>query len=125
MYGGAIIDGRSTARRVAIGGGICSTSTTHLQRRAARRARRWASALNHFYYIHRYPDGLDATVSIIDDWTQDMTFRNDTDNPIVIRGFGGNGSVTFQIWSVPLNRSVVITPAVTSNHRAGCETTTG
>ena len=28
---------------------------------------------------------------------QDMTFRNDTDNPIVIRGFGGNGSVTFQV----------------------------
>jgi vancomycin resistance protein YoaR len=121
MYGGAIINGRST-QGVAIGGGVCSTSTT-IFNAALRAGLQMGIRLNHFYYIDRYPDGLDATVSIIDDWAQDMTFVNDTDNPIVVRGFGGNGSVTFQIWSVPLNRSVVITPAVTSNHRRAADTT--
>ena len=120
MYGGAIINGRST-QGVAIGGGVCSTSTT-IFNAALRAGLQMGIRLNHFYYIDRYPDGLDATVSIIDDWAQDMTFVNDTDNPIVVRGFGGNGSVTFQIWSVPLNRSVVITPAVTSNHRRAGDT---
>lgn len=115
MYGGAIINGRST-QGVAIGGGVCSTSTT-IFNAALRAGLEMGIRLNHFYYIDRYPDGLDATVSIMDGWAQDMTFRNDTDNPIVVRGFGGNGSVTFQIWSVPTGRSVVITDAVTSNHR--------
>ena len=52
-----------------------------------------------------------------------MTFRNDTEHPIVVRGFGGGGSVTFQIWSIPTGRTVVITDAVTSNHRRAIETT--
>ena len=43
---------------------------------------------NHYYYIDRYPDGLDATVYMDDSSVQDMTFRNDTEYPIVIRGFG-------------------------------------
>ncbi|HYI66629.1 MAG TPA: VanW family protein [Candidatus Limnocylindrales bacterium] len=120
-YGGAIINGRSTAG-VAIGGGICSTSTT-IFNAALRAGLEMGVRLNHYYYIDRYPDGLDATVSIMDDWTQDMTFRNDTEHPIVIRGFGGNGFVTFQIWSVPTGRTVVITDAVTSNHRRAIETT--
>ena len=41
----------------------------------------------------------------------------------MIRGFGGNGFVTFQIWSVPTGRTVVITDPVTSNHRVAIETT--
>ncbi|MGH2418856.1 MAG: VanW family protein [Candidatus Limnocylindria bacterium] len=121
MYGGAIINGRST-QGVAIGGGVCSTSTT-IFNAALRAGLEMGIRLNHFYYIDRYPDGLDATVSIIDDWAQDMTFRNDTANPIVVRGFGGNGSVTFQIWSVPLERSIVITDPVTWNHRRAGDTT--
>ncbi len=120
-YGGAIINGRST-QGVAIGGGICSTSTT-IFNAALRAGLEMGTRLNHYYYIDRYPDGLDATVSIMDGWTQDITFRNDTANPIVVRGFGGGGSVTFQIWSVPLERSVVITNAVTSNHRRASDTT--
>jgi vancomycin resistance protein YoaR len=120
-YGGAIINGRST-QGVAIGGGICSTSTT-IFNAALRAGLEMGVRANHYYYIDRYPDGLDATVSIFDDWTQDMTFRNDTEHPIVIRGFGGGGSVTFQIWSIPTGRTVVITDAVTSNHRRAIETT--
>ena len=120
-YGGAIIDGRST-QGVALGGGICSTSTT-IFNAALRAGLEMGTRLNHFYYIDRYPDGLDATVSIIDGWVQDMTFRNDTDSVIVIRGFGGRDSVTFQLWAIPTGRQVVITDPVTSNHRAAIDTT--
>ena len=78
---------------------------------------------NHYYYIDRYPDGLDATVYMDDNYTQDMTFRNDTANPIVIRGFGGNGSVTFQLWSIPTGRTVTLTDPATSNHRTAVDNT--
>jgi vancomycin resistance protein YoaR len=121
MYGGVIIGGRSVAGG-AIGGGICSTSTT-LFNAALRAGLEMGIRANHYYYIPRYPDGLDATVYMDDTYVQDMTFRNDTEYPIVIRGFGGNGSVTFQLWTVPLNRTVVITNAATSNFRHAIETT--
>ena len=121
MYGGVIINGRSV-KGGAIGGGICSTSTTMFNA-ALRMGLETGIRMNHYYYIDRYPDGLDATVYMDDNYTQDMTFRNDTDNPLVIRGFGGNGFVTFQIWSVPTGRTVVITDPLTSNHRVAIETT--
>jgi len=120
-YGGVIIGGRSVAGG-AIGGGICSTSTT-IFNAALRAGLEMGIRANHFYYIDRYPDGLDATVYADENFTQDMTFRNDTDYPIVVRGFGGNGSVTFQVWSIPTGRSVVLTDPVTSNHRVAIETT--
>jgi vancomycin resistance protein YoaR len=121
QYGGVIIGGRSVAGG-AIGGGICSTSTT-IFNAALRAGLEMGERLNHHYYIDRYPDGLDATVFIADGHSQDMTFRNDTDNVIVIRGFGGNGFVTFQLWSIPTGRSVVITDPITSNHRVAADTT--
>ena len=121
MYGGVIIGGRSVAGG-AIGGGICSTSTT-IFNAALRMGLEMGVRANHYYYIDRYPDGLDATVYMDDNFVQDMTFRNDTEYPLVIRGFGGNGFVTFEIWSVPNGRSVVITDPVTSNHRSAIETT--
>ena len=120
-YGGVIIGGRSVAGG-AIGGGICSTSTT-IFNAALRAGLEMGARANHYYYIDRYPDGLDATVYMDDNFTQDMTFRNDTDHPIVIRGIGGGGFVTFEIWSVPTGRTVVITVPVTSNHRVSTETT--
>jgi len=121
MYGGVIINGRSV-KGGAIGGGICSTSTTMFNA-ALRMGLETGIRMNHYYYIDRYPDGLDATVYMDDNYVQDMSFRNDTENPIVIRGFGGSGFVTFQIWSVPTGRTVVITDPVTSNHRVAIETT--
>jgi vancomycin resistance protein YoaR len=121
QYGGVIIGGRSV-KGGAIGGGICSTSTTMFNA-ALRMGLEMGIRANHYYYIDRYPDGLDATVYMDDNFVQDMSFRNDTDNPLVIRGFGGSGFVTFQIWSVPTGRSVVITDPVTSNHRVAIETT--
>jgi vancomycin resistance protein YoaR len=121
QYGGVIIGGRSV-KGGAIGGGICSTSTT-IFNAALRAGLEMGIRANHYYYINRYPDGLDATVYADDNFVQDMTFRNDTANPIVIRGFGGNGFVTFQLWSIPTGRTVVITDAVTSNHQVAQDTT--
>jgi vancomycin resistance protein YoaR len=121
QYGGVIIGGRSVAGG-AIGGGICSTSTT-IFNAALRAGLEMGVRANHYYYIDRYPDGLDATVYMDDNFVQDMTFTNDTENVIVIRGFGGNGFVTFQLWSIPTGRSVVITNPVTSNHRVAADTT--
>ena len=59
---------------------ICSTSTT-IFNAALRAGLQMGIRGNHYYYIDRYPDGLDATVSIFDDWAQDMTFVNDTEQP--------------------------------------------
>jgi vancomycin resistance protein YoaR len=121
QYGGVIIGGRSVAGG-AIGGGICSTSTT-IFNAALRAGLEMGVRANHYYYIDRYPDGLDATVYMDENFVQDMTFRNDTEHPIVIRGFGGNGFVTFQLWSVPSGRTVVLTDPLTSNYRTAIETT--
>jgi vancomycin resistance protein YoaR len=120
-YGGAIINGRSVPNG-ALAGGICSTSTT-LFNAAMRFGLEIGERENHFYYINRYPTGLDATVAIVNNDVTDMTFRNDTDQPIVIRGFGTPGQVTFQMWSVPNGRSVVLGAPVTSSHVAARDTT--
>ncbi|HSM38260.1 MAG TPA: VanW family protein, partial [Candidatus Limnocylindrales bacterium] len=120
-YGGVIIGGRSV-RNGAIAGGICSTSTT-LFNAAMRAGLEIGDRMNHSYYIERYPKGLDATVLKTDNWAQDMTFRNDTANPLVIRSYTGNGWVRFDIWGVPDGRTVSLTAPVTSNHRAAKETT--
>ena len=120
-YGGAIINGRST-QGVALAGGICSTSTT-LFNAAMRAGLEIGERTAHYYYIDRYPTGLDATVSIFDDWVTDLTFRNDTEYPIVIRGYGTPGQVTFQIWSVPTGRTVALTNPYITDRRSAIETT--
>jgi vancomycin resistance protein YoaR len=120
-YGGAIINGRSVAQG-ALAGGICSTSTT-LFNAAMRFGLEIGERTAHYYYIDRYPTGLDATVAIVNDSVVDMTFRNDTEHPIVIRGFGTPGQVTFQLWSVPSGRSVALSNPVIANRRAAIETT--
>jgi vancomycin resistance protein YoaR len=120
-YGGAIINGRSEPEG-ALAGGICSTSTT-LFNAAMRFGLEIGARENHYYYIDRYPIGLDATVFQGDGIVQDMTFRNDTASPLVIRGYGSPGQVTFQIWSVPNGRTVALSAPSTSNHVAASDTT--
>jgi vancomycin resistance protein YoaR len=120
-YGGAIINGRSVAQG-ALAGGICSTSTT-LFNAAMRFGLEIGERTAHYYYIDRYPTGLDATVAIVDDSVVDMTFRNDTEHPIVIRGYGTPGQVTFQLWSVPNGRTVALSDPVITNRRSAIETT--
>ncbi len=121
QYGGAIINGRSVAMG-ALAGGICSTSTT-LFNAAMRFGLEIGERTAHYYYIDRYPTGLDATVAIVDDSVTDMTFRNDTEHPIVIRGFGSPGQVTFQLWGVPNGRSVALSDPIITNRRSAIETT--
>ncbi len=118
--GGAIINGR-TQETGALAGGICSTSTT-LFNAAARAGLEIGKRAAHYYYIDRYPVGLDATVFMSPGYVQDLTFRNDTANPILIRGLNGPGTVTFQLWSVPLDRSVTFSAPIVRNYQAARDT---
>jgi vancomycin resistance protein YoaR len=107
--GGAIVNGH-TREGVALGGGICAASST-LFNAAVRAGFRIDARSPHYYYITRYPIGLDATVSA----SQDMAWTNDTPYPVVIRGSTGAGSVRFELYSWPNGRTVTLSaPSITS-----------
>jgi len=114
--GGAIINGH-TEPTGALGGGICSCSTT-LFNAALRAGLQMGARANHYYYIDRYPKGLDATVFISDGgWTQDMTWTNDSPYPILIRGINTPAHVTFQLYSANLGRKVILSTPIVKNYR--------
>ena len=117
---GGIIRVDHTEPTGALGGGMCSSSTT-LFNAAMRAGLTMGARSNHRYYINRYPLGLDATVSIIRGARQTMTFRNDTRHPIFIRGIrtraGRIGWVKYEIWGIPDGRSVSISKPRVSNVR--------
>jgi len=118
--GGAIINGR-TEPQGALAGGICSCSTT-LFNAALRAGYKMGARRNHYYYIDRYPVGLDATVFISASGSrQSMSWTNDTEYPVLIRGIntrsGGKGYVRFDLYSVPNGRTVDIGPATVRNVR--------
>jgi vancomycin resistance protein YoaR len=72
----------------------------------------------HFYYIDRYPVGLDATVYSNGNQLWDLKWTNDTPNPIVIltgSTYGSKSTVTVQLWSLPLNRTVTFSPEYKAN----------
>jgi vancomycin resistance protein YoaR len=74
---------------------------------------------NHFYYISRYPVGLDATVAIQGNSVQNMTWTNDSPYPVLIQSFNGPGSVTFSLYGVPTGRTVSFSqPIITGYTRA-------
>jgi vancomycin resistance protein YoaR len=112
--GGAIINGHSVEGKT-IGGGICSTSTT-LFNAALRAGFLMGSRKNHYYYIARYPKGLDATV-FISGSVQDMTWTNNSPYPVLIKAFTRPGMVRFTLYSVPTGRKVSISRAVVKNYR--------
>lgn len=116
---GGIIQGGRTIPTGAIGGGICSASTT-LFNAAVRAGFQVVERDNHSYYITRYPLGLDATVSKSGGRSvQNMRFRNDTNVPIFIRGVAGSGWVRFEIYSQPIGRKVTFSrPSVSNVRRA-------
>ena len=123
--GGAIINGR-TEPQGALAGGICSCSTT-LFNAAARAGYKMGARRNHYYYIDRYPVGLDATVFISASGSkQTMSFTNDTDYPLLIRGLGwrngGAGYVKFEIYSVPTGRKVSFATGSRRNYRPASDT---
>jgi vancomycin resistance protein YoaR len=107
--GAAIIGGRTVQDR-ALAGGICAVSTT-LFNAAARAGLEILSRRPHYYYISRYPLGLDATVS--DAIT--MRFRNDTKNPILIKASASGSFVRFDLWSIPNGRTVTWSRPSVSN----------
>jgi len=119
-YGGAIIGGRSTGG-VALAGGICSTSTT-LFNTALRAGLQMDSRMNHYYYIDRYPVGLDATVFETDYFSQTMSFTNDTQGPLIIRSYTDWGLVRFDLWGLPINRVVSFTNPIITNRTYAVET---
>jgi vancomycin resistance protein YoaR len=123
--GGAIINGK-TEPFGALAGGICSCSTT-LFNAALRAGYKMGSRKNHYYYIDRYPMGLDATVFISAGGSkQSMVWTNDTKYPVLIRGInsrsGGTGYTTFVLYSVPNKRKVVIGKPVVRNVRQATDT---
>lgn len=113
--GGAIIGGHSVEGKT-LGGGMCATSTT-LFNAAARSGLEILARSPHWYYITRYPVGLDATVSA----SQTMRFRNDTRYPILIKSIASPGTVRFEIWSVPNGRTVTWTKPAISNVIRGAD----
>jgi vancomycin resistance protein YoaR len=123
--GGAIINGK-TEPQGALAGGICSCSTT-LFNAALRAGYDMGARRNHYYYIDRYPLGLDATVFISASGSvQTMSFTNDTDYPILIRGAGwsngGDGYVRFRLYSVPTGRQVSFSKPIVENVRQATDT---
>lgn len=123
--GGAIINGK-TEPQGALAGGICSCSTT-LFNAALRAGYEMGDRRNHYYYIDRYPLGLDATVFIsASGATQTMSFTNDTDYPILIRGYGwqngSDGYVKFELYSVPNGRQVSFSSPIVTNVRKATDT---
>ena len=115
--GNAIVHGKIDPLG-AIGGGICTASTTMFNA-ALRGGFKILKRANHYFYIDRYPVGLDATVSGSGKWAQTTSWVNDTPYPVLIRGIntrkGGIGYVTFVLYSVPSGRKVVLDPPVIKN----------
>jgi vancomycin resistance protein YoaR len=123
--GGAIINGR-TEPQGALAGGICSTSTT-LFNAALRAGFKMGARRNHYYYIDRYPLGLDATVfRSASGAVQTMSWTNDTPYPVLIRGYkirnGNRGYVKFELWSVPNDRKVTFSKPIVKNVRPASDT---
>jgi vancomycin resistance protein YoaR len=120
--GGAIIDGK-TEPTGALAGGICSCSTT-LFNAAVRAGLEILARANHYYYIDRYPLGLDATVFESGSGSvTTMSFRNDTATPILIRGYASPGLVRFSLFGVPTGRTVTFSNPIVTNRNPGVETT--
>jgi vancomycin resistance protein YoaR len=115
--GNAIEGGKITVTG-AFGGGICTTSTT-LFNAAFRAGMVPLARQNHNEFINRYPPGLDATVWIVGNTKQTMSFRNDTKYPILIQRIithaGNKRWLTFKIWSVPNGRTYKISNRVIQN----------
>jgi vancomycin resistance protein YoaR len=118
---GGFIAGDHTEPTGALGGGMCSSSTT-LFNAALRAGLQMGARSNHKYYINRYPLGLDATVSMSHGRVQQtVTFTNDMKHPIVIRAYrirsGGKGWVRYEIWGIPDGRQVSLSKPSVSNVR--------
>jgi vancomycin resistance protein YoaR len=118
--GAAIRNGRTIMDGV-LGGGMCSCSTT-LFNAAMRAGLDIRARRNHSYYITRYPVGLDATVWISSARSrQTMSFVNDLQYPVLIRGINSPGGVTFELYGVDDGRTVELSEPRIENEKAAVE----
>ncbi|GAA2158550.1 VanW family protein [Pedococcus bigeumensis] len=108
------------------GGGISQLSTTTFNA-AFFSGVRIDEYLAHSFYISRYPEGREATIS----WPDvDQKWTNDTGYGILIQAFVSNGSVTVtfhgtKVWdidSVKSPRRNVVQPRTIVDDRPGCVT---
>lgn len=114
---GGVIKGGKSDHTGAMGGGICSASTTAFNA-AANAGMQIDERHAHYYYIYRYPVGRDATVYSDGTTTWDVRWTNDTPYPIVIRAWttkGSNSTITVQLWSWPTGRTVAWSGGVKSD----------
>lgn len=78
----------------------------------------------HTLYFPRYPAGREATIYY---GSFDMKFKNNTEYPAYIEGInvkstsGGQGSLTFRIWSIPTWDKVESTEPAKSNFTSGTD----
>jgi vancomycin resistance protein YoaR len=118
--GGAIIRGR-TVPDGALAGGICSVSTT-IFNAALRAGLDMGIRKNHYYYINRYPVGLDATVWISSSGRRlSLTFTNDMEYPVLIRGINRPKAVIFEVWGVPDGRTLSLSEPRVENRKPAYE----
>ncbi len=118
---GAAIIHKHTVEDGVLGGGMCSCSTT-LFNAAMRSGLDMRARRNHSYYITRYPVGLDATVWIASAHSrQTMSFVNDLQYPVLIKGINRPGEVTFELYGVPDGRTVELSDPVIENAKKAQE----
>ena len=118
--GAAIRNGRTILDGV-LGGGMCSCSTT-IFNAAMRAGLEIRARRNHSYYISRYPVGLDATVWISSPRSkQTMSFVNDLEYPVLIRGINSPGAVTFELYGVADGRTVELSEPRIENEEEAVE----
>ena len=89
----------------AIGGGMCQVSTTVFNA-AFVAGLDIVERTNHQLYISHYPLGRDAAVSY---GSNDLKFRNDTSNWILLKTTFSGWSLNVSLYSAPLHRKVTST----------------
>jgi hypothetical protein len=115
VEGGVLIHGQ-IKEDGAIGGGMCSCSTT-LFNAVMRAGFQIDARTNHSIYISRYPVGLDATVWESGGSRRTMAFTNDTGYPLLIKGINGRGKVTFEVYGIDDGRTVELSDPIVENVR--------
>lgn len=95
----------------AVGGGLCQVSTT-LFRSVLASGLPVVERTNHSFTVSYYDVGLDATYS---DPGPDFKFKNDTANPIVIKGKTEDSSAVFEIYGVKDGRVASTSEAEITN----------
>ena len=96
----------------SIGGGVCQVATTVFDA-AINGGYEVNERHNHSFYIDHYPTGLDATVA---DGGPDFAFTNNTGHTVVVQTSYTDQTLTVQLLSAPIHRTVTISDPVPTNY---------